>query len=71
MRVQPRLVLEERAKQQRNLPVMISFGARWKRAGAAQKAAPVLDKLRFAVTRLVQRRSGNRRHECHLGRITG
>ena len=47
------LVLEERAKQQLNLPMMISFGARRKRAGIAQNIASMLDKFRFAVERLV------------------
>jgi hypothetical protein len=55
MCVAPFLVLEKRAKQQRNLPMMISFGARRKRAGIAQNVAPMLNKLRFAVKRLVGR----------------
>jgi hypothetical protein len=53
MCVEPILVLEERAKQQLNLPMMISFGARRKRAGIAQDIAPMLNKFRFAVERLV------------------
>jgi hypothetical protein len=53
MCIEPFLVLEERAKQQRNLPMMISFGARRKRARAAQNVAPVLNKFRFAIKRLV------------------
>jgi len=53
MCIQPLLVLEERAKQQGNLPMMISFSAGRKRTGKAQNVAPMLKKLRFAVKRLV------------------
>jgi hypothetical protein len=53
MCIQPLLVLEERAKQQRNLPMMISLGAWRKRSGKAQNVAPVLKKVRPAVERLV------------------
>jgi hypothetical protein len=52
MFVEPILVLEERAKQQLNLPMMISFGARRKRAGIAQNIAPMLNKFRFAAVGL-------------------
>ena len=37
-------VLEERAKQQRNLPMMISLGDLGKRAGRAENVAPMLKK---------------------------
>jgi hypothetical protein len=63
---QPLLVLEERAKQQRNLPMMISLGARRKRTGKAQNVAPVIVEVRSAVERLVQRQfTSNRRHGSH------
>jgi hypothetical protein len=51
--IQPLLVLEERAKQQRNLPMMISLGAWRKRTGKAQNVAPVIVEVRPAVERLV------------------
>jgi len=53
MRIQPLLVLEERAKQRRNLAMMISFRARRKRTGKAQNVAPVIVEVRSAVERLV------------------
>jgi hypothetical protein len=53
MCIRPLLVLEERAKEQRNLPMMITLGARGKRAGRAQDVAPMLKKFRLAVERLV------------------
>jgi hypothetical protein len=53
MCIQPLLVLEERAKQQRNLPMMISFRAGRKRTGKAQNVAPMIVKVRPAVERLV------------------
>jgi hypothetical protein len=53
MCIRPLLVLEERAKEQRNLPMMITLGARGKRAGRAQNVAPMLKKFRLAVERLV------------------
>jgi hypothetical protein len=55
MYVEPRLVLAERAKQQRDVPMLISFGARRKRAGIAQNVAPMLNEFRCAVKRSVQR----------------
>jgi hypothetical protein len=55
MCVEPFLVFEQRAKQQRNLPMMISFGTGRKRTGMAQNVAPMLKKLRLAVERLVYR----------------
>ena len=56
--VEPILVLEQRAKQRRNLPMMISLGARWKRAGRAQQ------QFRLAVGRSMywQHASNRRRH---------
>jgi hypothetical protein len=53
MCVEPFLVFEQRAKQQRNLPMMISFGTGRKRTGMAQNVAPMLKKFRFVVERLV------------------
>jgi hypothetical protein len=72
MCVEPFLVPEERAKQQRNLPMMISFGARRKRAGIAQNVAPMLNKVRCVVERMLWRRvTSNRRHGGHLCRSPG
>jgi hypothetical protein len=48
-----RATFAERAKQQRNLPMPISFVAWRKRAGIAQNVAPMLSKFRFAVERSV------------------
>jgi hypothetical protein len=67
MCVEPILVLEQRTKHQRNLPIMISLGARWKRAGRAQNAAPMLKKFRLAVERSIYwHHASNRRHGSHL-----
>jgi hypothetical protein len=41
MCVEPFLIFEQRAKQQRNLPMMISFGTGRKRTGMAQNVAPM------------------------------
>jgi hypothetical protein len=72
MCVQPFLVLEERAKQQRNLPVLISFDARRKRAGIAHDIAPMLNEIGSAVQRSFKRQiTSNRRHGCHLSRSPG
>jgi hypothetical protein len=63
MCVEPILVFKQRAKQQRYLPMLISFGAGRKQAGTPQNAAPVLNKVRFAVARMIRRqRTGKRRH---------
>jgi len=43
----------KRAKQQRNLPMMILFCAGWKRTGKAQNVAPVIVEVRSAIERLV------------------
>jgi hypothetical protein len=53
MCIEPLPVLEERAKQQGNLQMTISFGTWRKRAGKAQNVAPMLKKLRFGIARLV------------------
>jgi hypothetical protein len=53
MCVEPVLVVEQGAKQQRNLPMIISFGTRRKRSGIAQNVAPMLNKFRCDVERLV------------------
>jgi hypothetical protein len=72
MCVQPRLVLEKRSKQQRYMPMVISFGARRERAGMAQKVAPMLHEVSVAVERLFQRQfTSSRRHGSHLCRVTG
>ena len=69
MCVQPGLVLEKRSKQQRGLPMLISFGARRKRAGIAQNTAPMLNEFSFAVERAFRRQfTSNRRHGSHLFR---
>jgi hypothetical protein len=47
--------------------MMISLGARWKRAGRAQNFAPMLKQFRLAVERLVYRQhTSNRRYGSHL-----
>jgi hypothetical protein len=67
MCVEPFLIFEQRAKQQRNLPMMISFGTGRKRTGMTQNVAPMLKKVRLAVERLVYRQhTSNRRHGSHL-----
>ena len=63
MYVEPILVLEQRAKQRRNLPIMISLGARWKRKGGAQNVAPMLKQFRLAVGRsMYWQHTSNRRN---------
>ena len=70
MGVQPSRVLEKRAKRQRNLPLLIPFGAGWKRAGASQHAAPVLDKGLLAEERMILRQwTSNRRHDATLSAL--
>jgi hypothetical protein len=65
--VEPILALEQRAKQRRNLPMMISLGAWRKRAGRAQNAAPMLKQFRLAVGRSMHwQHASNRRHGKHL-----
>jgi hypothetical protein len=65
MGVQPFLVLEKGAERKRDLPMLIAFGARWKRPGIAQDVAPVLDKLRLAVERTILHQcTSNRRHDA-------
>jgi hypothetical protein len=72
MGVQPTLVLEKRSKQQRDMPMVISFGARRERAGIAQKVAPMLNKVSLAVERLFRRQfTSSRRHGSHLCRSPG
>jgi hypothetical protein len=67
MCVEPIPVLEERAKQRRNLPLVISLGAWGERAGRAQKVAPMLKKLRLAIAAVVYRpHASNGRHGSHL-----
>jgi hypothetical protein len=52
MCVEPLAVLEQGAKRQGNLPMLIPFGAGRKQARIAQNVAPVLNKFRFAVKRM-------------------
>jgi hypothetical protein len=52
MCVKPVLAIEQ-AKQQRELPMMISFGTGRKRSGIAQKVTPMLNKFGWDVERLV------------------
>jgi hypothetical protein len=53
-------VLEERAKQQRNLPMMISLGDLGKRAGRAENVAPMLKKVRLTVGSVYRQHVSNR-----------
>jgi hypothetical protein len=47
--------------------MMISLGARWKRAGRAQNVAPMLKQFRLAVGRsMCWQFTSNRRHRSHL-----
>jgi hypothetical protein len=63
MCVQPALVLEKSAKQRRDLPMMVSFGAWRERAGIAQNIASMLKEFSFAVERSFLREvTGNRWH---------
>jgi hypothetical protein len=72
MCVQPALVLEKSAKQRRDLPMMVSFGARRERAGIAQNIAPMLKELSFAVERSFLREfASKRRHVGQLCRAPG
>ena len=43
MSVQPLLVLEKGAQRQRNLPMLVSFRARWECPGVTENIAPVFD----------------------------
>jgi hypothetical protein len=63
MCVQPALVLEKSAKQRRDLPMMVSFGAWRERASIAQNIASMLKEFSFAVERSFLREvTSNRRH---------
>src|SRR6267378_8596751 len=65
--IQRILGVEERAKQQRNLPMMISLGDLGKRAGRAENVAPMLKKVRLTVERSVYRQqASNRQHGSRL-----
>jgi hypothetical protein len=67
MCVEPFSVLEQGAKRQGDLPVLIPFGAGRKRTRIAQNVAPVLKKFRLTVTRVIYRQfTSNRRHGSHL-----
>jgi len=71
MGVQPFPVLEEGAKRQRDLAMLIAFGARRKCPGISQDVAPVFDQLRLAVERTILHRcTSNRRHDRHPYRLS-
>jgi hypothetical protein len=71
MGIQPLLVLEKGAKRQGNLPVLVSLRARRECPGITQDIAPMLDKLRLAVARMVLHQcASNRRHDCHPYRLS-
>jgi hypothetical protein len=64
-------VLEQGAKRQGNLPMLIPLGAGRKRAGVSQSVTPVLDEFGLAGERMVKRQcTSNRRHGSHLSRIS-
>jgi hypothetical protein len=64
MCVQPELVLEKRSKQQRYMPMLVSFGARRERAGMTHKVAPVLREFGLAVEPLFWRQfASSGRHD--------
>lgn len=46
-------VPEEGAKGARDLPMLIAFGAGRERTGISQNVAPVLEKLRLAIKRMI------------------
>jgi hypothetical protein len=55
MGFQPFPVPEKRAERQSDLSMLIAFRAGRERAGISQNVAPVFDKLRLAVERMVER----------------
>jgi hypothetical protein len=58
-------VLEQGAERQSDLPVLIAFGAGRERAGISQNIAPVLNKFRVAIERMIWRLcASNRRHDA-------
>jgi hypothetical protein len=64
-------VLEQAAKRQSDVAVLISFRAGRKRASVAQNVAPKLNQSGVAVARKDQRQCvSNRRHDCHLRRLS-
>ena len=65
MGFQPFPVLEKGAKRQSDLPMLIAFGAGRERAGISQNIAPVLNKFRVAIERMIWRQcASNRRHDA-------
>jgi len=54
MGLQPFPVPEEGTKRQSDLPMLIALRAGRERAGISQNIAPVLDKLRLAIERIVE-----------------
>src|SRR5260370_1255663 len=53
MGFQPITVLEKGAQRQSDLPMLIAFSAGWKRARIPQTIAPVRNKLRLAIERMI------------------
>jgi hypothetical protein len=65
MALQPFPVPEQRTQRACDLPMLIAFRAGGKRAGVSQNIATVLDQLRLAVKRRIQRqRTSDRRHDA-------
>jgi hypothetical protein len=65
MAIQPLSVPEQGAKRQGDLAVLIAFGAGRKSAGVTQDVAPVLNKFRSTIERVIRRRyASNRRHDA-------
>jgi hypothetical protein len=65
MRSQPFPLPEQGAERQGDLPMLVAFRPQRERAGVSQYVAPVLDKLRSAVERLIQHQCASyRRHDA-------
>jgi hypothetical protein len=65
MGLQPFPVPEKGAQRQSDLPMLIAFRAGWKRARVPQNVAPLLNKVRHAMERRIQRQgTSNRRHDA-------
>jgi hypothetical protein len=68
---QPFPVPEEGAKGERDLPMLIAFRAGRERTGISQNVAPVLEKLRLAIERMVDwQRTRKRRHDVPKFSVT-
>jgi hypothetical protein len=65
MAIQPLPVPEQGAKRQGDLAMLIAFGAGRESAGVTQDIAPVLNKFRSTIERVIRRRyASNRRHDA-------